>query len=264
MNHGSQYLSADNQSHLYIAYHDGLIKTCQRIREKYPDVIIQDCASGGGRANYGLLPYFDEFWVSDNTDALQRIYMQWGTSYFFPAIAMASHISAVPNHAVFRTTSMKFRCDVAMSGRLGMEIQPKNMTDEEKTLCRQAISDYKMIRPVVQFGDLYRLHSPYNGDNLASLMYVAENKEKAVFYWYKLECFKNEHFPIIKMRGLDPEKKYKVHELNRIDKSPLPAEGKVYTGSYLMAHGLEMPYSHDLEWSKLVDWSSRVIYLVAE
>ena len=182
MNHGSQYLPMDRQSHLYIAYHDGLIKTCQRIREKYPDVIIQDCASGGGRANYGLLPYFDEFWVSDNTDALQRIYMQWGTSYFYPAIAMASHISATPNHAVFRTTSMKLRCDVAMSGRLGMEIQPKNMTDEEKALCRQAISDYKMIRPVVQFGDIYRLHSPYEGDNLASLMYVAEDKAKTGFY----------------------------------------------------------------------------------
>ncbi len=83
---------------------------------------------------------FDEFWVSDNTDALQRIYMQYGTSYFFPAIAMASHISAVPNHTVFRTTSLKYRIDVAMSGRLGMEIQPKNMTDEEKALCRKAIS----------------------------------------------------------------------------------------------------------------------------
>ena len=132
MNHGSQYLPMADQSHLYIEYHRGLINVCERVRAKYPDVVIQDCASGGGRANYGLLPYFDEFWVSDNTDALQRIFMQWGTSYFFPAIAMASHISAVPNHAVYRTTSIKFRCDVAMSGRLGMEIQPKNMTDEEK------------------------------------------------------------------------------------------------------------------------------------
>ena len=130
MNHGSQYLPMDEQSHLYIKFHEGLIKTLERIRAKYPDVVIQDCASGGGRANYGLLPYFDEFWVSDNTDGLQRIRMQWGTSYFFPAIAMASHISAVPNHAVFRTTSIKYRVDVAMSGRLGMEIQPKNMTEK--------------------------------------------------------------------------------------------------------------------------------------
>ena len=157
MNHGSNYLTADKQSHMYIEYHKGFESVCQRIRAKYPDLVIQACASGGGRANYGYLPYFDEFWVSDNTDALQRIYMQWGTSYFFPAIAMASHISAAPNHQTFRTVPLKYRIDVAMSGRLGMEIQPKNMTDEEKELCRKAIADYKKIRPVVQLGDIYRL-----------------------------------------------------------------------------------------------------------
>ena len=135
MNHGSNYLAADKQSHMYIEYHKGFESVCQRIRAKYPDLVIQACASGGGRANYGYLPYFDEFWVSDNTDALQRIYMQWGTSYFFPAIAMASHISAAPNHQTFRTVPLKYRIDVAMSGRLGMEIQPKNMTDEEKEPC---------------------------------------------------------------------------------------------------------------------------------
>lgn len=264
MNHGSQYLPMADQSHLYIAYHKALTNVCERIRAKYPDTIIQLCASGGGRANYALLPYFDEFWVSDNTDALQRIFMQWGTSYFFPAIAMASHISAVPNHAVFRTTSLKFRCDVAMSGRLGMEIQPKNMTDEEKALARQAISDYKKVRPVVQFGDLYRLHSPYKGDNLASLMYVSEDKQQAVFYWYKLETFKDQHFPCVPMQGLDAQKRYTIHELNRIDQNPLPCEGKTFTGAYLMSNGLEMPYEHDLEWSKKVDWSSRVLYLTAE
>ncbi len=264
MNHGSQYLSMDDQSHLYIAYHEGLIKVCQRIRTKYPDVVIQDCASGGGRANYGLLPYFDEFWVSDNTDALQRVFMQWGTSYFYPAIAMASHISAVPNHAIFRTTSMKYRCDVAMSGRLGMEIQPKNMTEEEKTLCRQAINDYKSVRPVIQFGDLYRLHSPYAGDNLASLMYVSENKQQAVFFWYKLETFKDQHLPIVRMQGLDPNKVYTVNELNRIDNEPLPCEGKSYTGAYLMANGLEMPYRHIVDYHKQNDWSSRVLKLTAK
>lgn len=111
MNHGSNYLTADKQSHMYIEYHKGFESVCQRIRAKYPDLVIQACASGGGRANYGYLPYFDEFWVSDNTDALQRIYMQWGTSYFFPAIAMASHISAAPNHQTFRTVPLKYRID---------------------------------------------------------------------------------------------------------------------------------------------------------
>ena len=264
MNHGSQYLSAADQSHLYIAYHQGFAKVIDRIRAKYKDVVIQCCASGGGRANWGMLRGFDEFWVSDNTDAMQRIYMQYGTSYFFPAIAMASHISAVPNHTVFRTTSLKYRIDVAMSGRLGMEIQPKNMTDEEKALCRKAISEYKEIRPVVQFGDLYRLVSPYDNQGLSSIMYVSEAKDKAVFYWWKLANFYNVHLPRVKMAGLDENKMYKVKELDVIDNKPLDCEGKSYSGKYLMEHGLEMPYVHEVDWGKKNDWSSRVLYLEAE
>ena len=263
-NHGSQYLPKNKQSHMYIEYHRGFAAVCDRIRAKYPDVTIQACASGGGRANWGVLPWFDEFWVSDNTDALQRIYMQWGTSYFFPAIAMASHISATPNHTVFRTTSIKYRIDVAMSGRLGMEIQPKNMTDEEKALCRKAISEYKEIRPVVQFGDLYRLVSPYDGHNMASLMYVSEEKSEAVFYWWKTETFYDDHLPRVKMAGLDPSKTYKVRELNRIDNEPLPYEGLSFSGKFLMENGLEIPLKHKVDYHKQDDWSSRVLYLVAE
>lgn len=239
MNHGSQYLPMADQSHLYIAYHQGFAKVIDRIRAKYKDVVIQCCASGGGRAN-------------------------WGTSYFFPAIAMASHISAVPNHTVFRTTSLKYRIDVAMSGRLGMEIQPKNMTDEEKALCKKAISEYKEIRPVVQFGDLYRLVSPYDNQGLSSIMYVSEAKDKAVFYWWKIANFYNVHLPLVKMAGLDTNKMYKVRELDVIDNKPLDCEGKSYSGKYLMEHGLEMPYTNEVDWGKKTDWSSRVLYLEAQ
>lgn len=261
MNHGSNYLTADKQSHMYIEYHKGFESVCQRIRAKYPDLVIQACASGGGRANYGYLPYFDEFWVSDNTDALQRIYMQWGTSYFFPAIAMASHISAAPNHQTFRTVPLKYRIDVAMSGRLGMEIQPKNMTDEEKELCRKAIADYKKIRPVVQLGDIYRLVSPYDHLGVASLMYTSPEKDKAVFYWWKTEHFVNQHLPRVTMAGLHSDKTYRITELNRIDNQPLPFEGKVYSGAFLMENGLEIPYTHQVDYHKLNDYASRVLYL---
>ena len=263
-NHGSQYLPKDRQSHLYIEYHRGFAAVCDRIRAKYPDVTIQACASGGGRANWGVLPWFDEFWVSDNTDALQRVYMQWGTSYFFPAIAMASHISATPNHTVFRTTSLKYRIDVAMSGRLGMEIQPKNMSDAEKALCRKAISEYKEIRPVVQFGDIYRLVSPYDGHNMASMMYVSPEKSEAVFYWWKTETFYDDHLPRVRMAGLDPSKTYKIRELNRIDNVPLPYEGLSFSGKFLMENGLEIPLKHRVDYHKQDDWSSRILYLVAD
>lgn len=261
LNHGSNYLKSEEQSHLYIAWHRGFENVCRRIRAKYPELTMQACASGGGRVNYGVLPYFDEFWTSDNTDALQRIYMQWGTSYFFPAIAMASHISASPNHQTFRSVPLKFRIDVAMCGRLGMELQPKDMTDSEKALCTNAISDYKRIRNVVQFGDIYRLVSPYENKGLASLMYVSDNKDKAVFYWWKMEHFCNQHLPRVRMSGLNPRYYYRVCELNRIDKQALGFEGQVFSGAYLMANGLEIPYNHVVDSPLRSEYSSRVLYL---
>ena len=264
MDHGSQYLTADNQSHLYIDYHNGLIKTLDRIRAAHPDVTIQACASGGGRANWGILPWFDEFWTSDNNDALQRVYMQWGTSYFFPAIAMASHISASPNHQTFRRIPTKFRADVAMSGRLGLEMQPRDMSDDDKAVCRQAIADYKTIRPIVQFGDLYRLQSPYDRKGVASLMYVTPEKDDAVFFWWKIETMMGQQLPRIAMAGLDPDKTYTVHELNRIDNDPLPYEGKSFSGRYLMENGLEMPLTYKVDYNKNTDYSSRVLRLTAK
>lgn len=257
-NHGSQCLPAADQSELFINYHRGLEKTLQRIRDKYPDLIIQACASGGGRANWGVLPYFDEFWVSDNTDALQRIYIQWGTSYFFPSMTMACHISKSPNPNTGRIIPLKYRIDVAMSGRLGMELQPKDMTDEEKTICRKAIGEYKQIRPIVQLGNLYRLVSPYDKKGVASMMYVNDDKSKAVFFWWKLDTFVNAHLPRVRMAGLDPDRLYTVHELDRTDKNPLWCEGKQFTGAYLMNEGLEMPTGGD--WN-MNGWASRVLSL---
>ncbi len=263
MQHGSQYLPADRQGHMNIEYHKGFAKVLDRIRQKYPDVIIQACASGGGRVNWGYLPWFDEFWTSDDTDALQRVFMQWGTSYFFPSVAMASHISVVPNHSSYRTTPLKFRADVAMTGRLGMELQPKDMNDEEKAFCRKAIETYKQIRPVVQQGDLYRLRSPYDNKGISSLMYVSPDKNEAVFYWFKLNGDMMTKFPRVLMDGLDPDRQYRITELNSIDRAPMGIEGKTFSGRYLMENGLEMPLHYNVEWRKRPDLSSRVLHLEA-
>lgn len=222
---------------------------------------IQACAGGGGRANWGVMPWFDEFWVSDNTDALQRIFIQWGTSYFYPAIAMASHISATPNHQTQRTIPLKFRTDVAMSGRLGMEMQPKDMTEAEKAQCRKAIAEYKEIRPIVQFGDLYRLVSPYDHKGVASLLYAAPEKDKAVFFWWRTENFRNKQYPRVVMSGLDPDRTYRVREINRIDRKPLSFEGKSFSGRFLMSTGLELPVTHNLPAADRTEYSSRVLLL---
>lgn len=261
LNHGSEYLGKENQSHLYIAYHKGLENVCRRIRKKYPDVTMQACASGGGRVNFGFFPYFDEFWTSDNTDALQRIYMQWGTSYFFPAIAMGSHISASPNHQTFRHVPLKFRIDVAMSGRLGVELQPSSLTDGELAMCTKAISTYKHIRPIVQQGDLYRLISPYDNKGVASMIYVSQNKKHAVLYWYKTEHFHNQHLPLVCLAGLDPDSSYRITELNRIDTRPLNIEGKVFSGSFLMLNGIDLPANHVLDQKDRNEYASRILLL---
>ena len=248
MNYGSSYLPKDKQSHIYIDYHRGLINVLERIRAKYPDVVMQACGSGGGRASYGVMPYFNEFWVSDNTDALQRLFIQWGTSYFYPSIAMAQHVSASPNHQTGRIVPLKFRFDIAMTGRLGMEIQPKNMNADEKEFSKKAIDTYKGIRPVIQNGDQYRLISPYEKRGVASMMYVAENKERAVFFAFKMEHYVNQQLPHVRLVGLDKNKKYKIRELNlAADDKLCYLNNRVFSGDLLMNAGFALDLNKEYD-----------------
>ncbi len=256
-NFGSNYLPANKQSHLYIEYHRGLIKTLQRIRAKYPKLVIQCCSSGGGRVNYGLLPYFEEFWTSDNNDPYQRVFIQWGTSYFFPSNAMAQHIAHSPYWNTGRTTPIKYRTDVAMSGRLGMELQPRKMTDEEREQSRRAINDYKPLRELIQLGNLYRLISPYDNEGIASLMYTNDAQSKAVLFAYRVQYLYNMKTPRIHLAGLDATKNYRLRELNvKVGSEPSPLNNKVFSGKLLMEQGLYLPL--------LKDYNSCVFELTAE
>ena len=252
LDYGSPYLPKEKQSHLYIEYHRGLNNVLERIRAKYPQLILQACAGGGGRINYGILPYFDEFWTSDDTDALQRVYLQWGVSCFYPAIAMAAHVSADKNHQTGRYLPLKFRFDVAMSGRLGMEMQPEDMTEADKEFTQRAIQAYKGIRPIVQFGDLYRLISPYENKGVASLMYVAPEKDRAVFYAYKMNHFINMTIPNVKMNGLDPQKKYQLIDLTPLSKNkPCSLHNKIISGKILMEKGIALQTLLKYEYSSI-------------
>lgn len=248
MNYGSSYLPKDKQSHIYIDYHRGLINVLERIRAKYPDVVMQACGSGGGRASYGVMPYFNEFWVSDNTDALQRLFIQWGTSYFYPSIAMAQHVSASPNHQTGRLVPLKFRFDVAMTGRLGMEIQPKNMNADEKEFSKKAIDTYKGIRTVIQYGDQYRLISPYEKKAVASMMYVTENKDRAVFFAFKMEHYVNPRLHHVRLDGLDKNKKYQIRELNlAADDKPCYLHNRIFSGDLLMNAGFALDLNKEYD-----------------
>ena len=154
---------------------------------------------------------------------------------------MAAHVSADKNHQTGRYLPLKFRFDVAMSGRLGMEMQPEDMTEADKEFTQRAIQAYKGIRPIVQFGDLYRLISPYDRKGVTSMMYATEDKSRAVFFVYKMEQFVNQLLPRIRMAGLDPKKNYKIRELNVAPgANPCFLNDRVFSGALLMNTGIEL------------------------
>lgn len=238
---GSCYLPEDRQTHFWIDYTKGLYSIYERIRGKYPDLIIQACSAGGGRVDFGSLKYHDEFWTSDNTDALRRIYMQYSTNLIYPPVATGSHVSAVPGHQTGSITPLKFRFDVAMSGRLGLELQPKDIPEKDLDFVRQAIENYKIhVRELVTGGDLYRLLSPYE-TTYAANAFVRKDKGKAVMFAYCTEFNRRGIRPTIKFQGLDPDKKYHLTEINKVrEQSSFWGDGMVFDGEYLMNAGIEL------------------------
>ena len=185
--------------------------------------MIQACASGGGRVEYGELKYFDEFWTSDDTEALTRTGIQYGTSLFYPANQMGSHVSAVPNHQTGNITPIKFRFDIACAGRLGMELQPKSMTDSEKEFAKRAIASYKEYRDIIMTGDLYRIGSPYDKSGAYCISYDTRNSA-----------------PQFRLDGLSADNNYRIAEVN-VDNSSSWFSGKVLSGSMLMNKGVNPP-----------------------
>ncbi len=248
-NAGSAYLSRDKQSHLWIKYTQGLFSVLKKVREKFPDVHIMLCSGGGGRIDYGTMPFFDEYWISDNTDALDRIFIQWGTTHFFPPIGLASHVSVVPNHITQRITPLKFRFDVAMSAKLGMDLQPKDMSPDEKEFSRNAIREYNAIKHIIQDGDLYRLLSPYESNRVA-LMYATTDKKEALVFSYLKQKRVYGDFQVLQMRGLDPAKTYSLKEVNKDPKKYSwfsTLEDKRFSGEFLMTYGVRFPMYNEYE-----------------
>ncbi|HVG14063.1 MAG TPA: alpha-galactosidase [Chitinophagaceae bacterium] len=230
----SPYLK-EKQSHLFIEYTRCLYKVMERIRAKYPHLPIMLCAGGGGRTDYGALKYFTEFWPSDNTDALERIYIQWGYSYFFPSNTISAHVTNMGKQ------SLKFRTDVAMMDKMGYDIRVHNFTPQELQFSNEAVKTYQRISNVIWFGDLYRIESPYES-NRTVVMYVAENKSKAILFNYHLNTRRQDIFNRVQLQGLDVQKKYRVKEINLLPdaKSAQPDNDKVFSGAYLMNVGLSL------------------------
>ncbi|MDV2446440.1 alpha-galactosidase [Elizabethkingia anophelis] len=228
----SDYLK-DKQNNLYIDYTLGLYKVLERIRQKYPDTELMWCSGGGGRAEYGGLKYTNEFWPSDNTDPLQRIFIQYGYSYFFPMGIQCAHVTS------WGKQPLKFKIDVAMSGKLGFDIRIEEMNAEELKLSQNALKNYKSLQDIINTGAMYRLIAPYN-NHYAAWMLTDKAKNKAVLYTYNLHAQLGDYFAPIQFQGLDPNKKYVLKELNleNENKPQLPQNGKSFSGDYLMKVGI--------------------------
>lgn len=220
------------QSHLYIAYVQGLYNVLQKVRSKHPKVPMMLCSGGGGRVDYAALQYFTEFWPSDNTDPLERIFIQWEYSYFFPAIATANHVTDWGKQPI------KYRTDVAMMGKLGFDIVVSHLSEKDLQFCQQAVALYKQHSDVIWHGDQYRLQDPWSSD-FASVMYVNEAKTGAIVFNYLVSNrYKSGSTAPVKFKGLDASKRYAVKEINLYPnaKSSLP-EDAVFSGDYLMQIG---------------------------
>ncbi|SCW84470.1 alpha-galactosidase [Mucilaginibacter sp. NFR10] len=229
----SAYLKKD-QSHIYVDYVNGLYNVLKRVRAKYPKVPLMLCSGGGGRVDYGALQYFTEFWPSDNTDPLERVFIQWEYSFFYPAITSSNHVTDWGKQPI------KFRVDVAMMGKMGFDIVIGKLSENDLSFCQSALKNYDGLKDVIWHGDQYRLASPWDND-AASIMYVNDDKSKAVMFNYLVNNRYGSGTKVpVRLKGLDPNKKYRVKEINLYPGagSVLGKEDLTFTGDFLMNVGI--------------------------
>lgn len=230
---GSAGLPADRQKEMPHRYMLGLYSILEDIISNNPDVLFEGCSGGGGRFDPGMLYYMPQIWASDDTDAVERLYIQYGTSLAYPISAMGAHVSAVPNHQTNRSTSLKIRGDVAMSGNFGYELDLTKFTDEEKEEVKKQIEQYKELRVFLPKSDMYRLKSPYEGNDTA-WMFISEDGCDIFAAYFRILCKVNGGIYRMKFKALDENAIYRVVN-----------EDKEYTGAELMYIGLEVDMHGD-------------------
>ncbi|NRF89531.1 alpha-galactosidase [Paenibacillus frigoriresistens] len=236
---GSAALPPERQRETAHRYMLGLYSVLETLTTEFPHILFESCSGGGGRFDPGMLYYMPQTWTSDNTDAISRLKIQYGTSIVYPVSTMGAHVSAVPNHQVHRETSLEMRGNVAMSGNFGYELDLTRFTDEEKEIVKKQIADYKHIRPLIQFGDMYRLLNPFEGNETA-WMIVSEDKTQAMVAYFRVLAEPNAPLKTLRLKGLNPSFDYQIAGLQG-----------AYPGDHLLYAGLPVSGLHGDFQSKI-------------
>ncbi len=212
-------LPADRQQEVFHRYILGVYRLYEKLITRFPDILFESCAGGGGRFDAGLLFYAPQAWTSDDTDAIERLKIQYGTSFAYPVSSMGSHVSAVPNHQLNRVTPLKTRADVAFFGTFGYELDLNRLSEKEIAEVKEYTRFMKEHRRLLQFGNFYRLLSPFES-NEVSWMSVDEEKKEAIVGYYRVLSKVNQGFTRVLLKGLDPDLKYEVTEIAAKDEIP--------------------------------------------
>lgn len=233
MNRSMADVYAGNLTYDYVL---GVYDFMERLTSRYPDMLLEGCSGGGGRFDAGMLYYSPQIWCSDNTDAINRTRIQYGTSFFYPVSAVGAHVSAVPNHQTGRVTSFHTRGVTAMAGTFGYELNPALLSDEEKQQIREQIASYKKYERLINEGTYWRLSDPIH-DEIAAWMSVSKEQDRALVSVVRLMAEANQAAVYVRLRGLKPEAVY-LEEYS----------GKQYSGAALMHTGIVLPFfTHEYE-----------------
>ena len=223
MNRSMSDVYASNVSYDYVL---GVYEFLEKLISRYPEILIEGCSGGGGRFDAGMLYYTPQIWCSDDTDAIERIQIQHGTSFGYPISAVGSHVSAVPNHQTGRVTAIQTRSVVAMAGSFGYELDLNLLSDAEKEAVKEQIKDYKKYWNLIHNGLYYRLHNPNTNHEFAAWEFTTEDKRESLLNIVTLTTHANAPVNYVKCKGLNPKKMYRCEKDN-----------KVYSGSALMNIG---------------------------
>ena len=221
-------LSADDQGRVLYDYVIGLYDLLERLLRRYPNILFEGCSGGGGRFDAGMLYYTPQIWCSDNSDARDRLDIQYGTSFGYPVSAVGSHVSAVPNHQNGRVTPLRTRAVTAMAGTFGYELDPQKLSAEEKQEIKNQIKEYKKYAPLIQNGLYYRLTNPFSQEVCVWEM-VSEDLSEFLVSAVMLEVHGNMTVQYIRLKGLERNCLYQEEE-----------SGKVYASDALMETGIPL------------------------